>query len=213
MKNFIVFLFLLNWLPLAAPATIIGVAGGSLQVPPATLGPYTMSPFPQDPREMYATVEDAPGPFGNPLGFSLPMQLLQQRLGGAGPWPFLPYSGPVYDSDQPGSIPGDPVELTLPPDTRAFYLYVSSNFFSGRVIRVTADDGTFVRQGSFAGSPNYFGFYQNDPTGPAIRTLRISTELGGSAAYTFSGRFGMAIPEPATLTLLAVGALAARRRR
>ncbi len=194
-------------------ATIIGVAGGFLENPPTMLGPYSMTPFPEDPREMYAVVGDAPAPFGAPLRFSRPMLLVQQTPTRGGPWPFQQYSGPVYTSATPGDFPTDQMELILPSDTRALYLFVSSSFASGRFMRITADDGTFVRQFSFVGSPNYYGFYQDDPAGPALRSLRISTDLGGPAALIFVGQFGIAIPEPATLTLLAVGALTARRRR
>ncbi len=193
-------------------ATIIGVAGGPLVTPPTTLGPYTMTPFPEDTRDQLSVISDAPSPFGDPLIFSRPMLLARQDASAGGPWIGYDYVGAVYVSATPSPFPTGLVELTLPAETRAFYLYASNNFFSGRFMRVTADDGTTVRQFSFVGSPDYYGFYQDDPAGPPLRSLRISVELGGDAPLVFVGQFGIAIPEPATLMLLALGALAARRR-
>jgi Ca2+-binding RTX toxin-like protein len=148
--------------------------------PPATLGPYVMTPFGLDPRPLFVNVNDVPGPTG-PVTFNHPLD--HRRIGsGWATWSHG-YTGDVYFD------PGQSVVLTLPPGTVAFYFYAEPNVFSVFNITATAQDGTTSGPIPVSGSAGarYFGFYTTDTT---IATITITVQAG-SLGFAI-GEFGIA---------------------
>ena len=187
----------------AGQAEIIGVAGG-LGPPPPTLGPYEMTPFAPDDRPLWEWVSDVPSPLGGAIEFSVPLQHL---LDGTG-WAYWGhgYGGDIY------AIwwLADTVTMELPEDTRAIYFYASQYLTSPRLIVAMADDGTTIEQTVHpTDGAKYFGFYQADPAGPPIQWI----ELYSTAHMVAVGEFGIAIPTPGMLAMLAIAGLGARLRR
>jgi hypothetical protein len=183
-----------------ARAEIIGVAGGTA-APPPTLGPYEMTPFPPDERPILIPVTTVPSPLGGELTFSVP--LTHRRIGeGWGGWSHG-YMGDVYDT-----APHTEVTLGLPEETRAFYFYAATYPTSPQYITATTDDGTSIGEEiQTFHAAEYFGFYSDD-FDDVIESITIA------ATATFAiGEFGIAIPEPGMLGLLALGGLLVLRRR
>lgn len=172
--------------------------------PPAVLGGYSMTPFPNDVRPVVSNVNDVTSPLGGLLSFNIP--LTHREVGnGWGSWSHG-YTGDVYYSNGATSI-----ALTLPPNTGAFYFYAEPNPFNVFNITATANDGTFLTipvNGS-AGAAGW-GFYT---TGGALTSITVSSNVDFAI-----GEFGIAaaaVPEPATMAvfgLMAVGAFGVRRR-
>lgn len=81
-------------------------------------------------------------------------------------------------------------------------------------ITATADDGTTIAQDvSDDLGTAYFGFYQDDPLGPPIASISVSSP---GVANLVVGEFGIAIPAPAVLPLLGITgatAMSGHRRR
>jgi len=164
--------------------------------PPATLGPYTMTPFAPDTRDLFIDVTTIPSPLGD---VQLSPAANHRRIGGG--WvtwshgylePLEPftwshgYIGDVY------FVNGTQVTLTLPPNTFAFYLYVEPNRFNKYSVTVTADGTSSGPVGVVGGSgATYFGFYST--TGP-ISTIVVSVEK--SARGFAIGEFGIATGAP-----------------
>ena len=154
--------------------------------PPATLGPYTMTPFPADPRPAGwgAIVTSVPGPTGD-LQFDreahhaiVSTHWLTWSHG---------YTGSIY------YVGDTEVTITLPPNTLAFYLYVQSNSYGEYPFTVEADgasSGEVLVVGN-AGA-KYFGFYSlTDP----IHSVTVST-VAGAGGFAV-GEFGIASGVPA----------------
>ncbi len=168
-------------LPTAARADIVGSAGGSA-APAAMLGPYTMTPFPDDirPIGLYETSVDSP--LGGTVDFSI--QLLHFTIP---TWPSWRhgYTGDVYWTSTNVSS----VELTLPVQTGAFYFYAQPKTDSGTVTTVTitaSSNGTDVSQDVESdGGAAYFGFY-------ADGTDTISSIMITSSIDFAVGEFGIA---------------------
>jgi len=188
-------------------AEIVGVAGG-YGPPGPTLGPYEITPFPLDERPLYELVMDVPSPFGGNLEFSTSLQHLRVGqgwvIGGHG------YAGDVYAGNGVSEF-----TLTLPGNTYAFYLYADQEPHDlPWPITAIADDGTTIVQDvSDDLGTAYFGFYQDDPLGPPIASISVSSPY---VAFLAVGEFGIAIPAPGVLALVgisAVGAISGRRRR
>src|SRR5918911_361832 len=120
-----------------AAGTITFSPGLGTGAPPATLGPYTMTPFPADPQALFADVTSVAGPKGN-ITFSYPVN---HRRAGSYTTGWLTwshgYTGDVYYTNG-----GTSIELTLPSGTSAFYLYAEPNPFSLYTISASAQDGT-----------------------------------------------------------------------
>ena len=188
----------------ACHAEIVGVAGGT-DAPPPTLGPYTMTLFPPDDRPLYELVDDVPSPLGGQIDFSVPLDHV--RVGSGWGWWGHDYLGDVYYRTYPVYT----VTLDLPEETRAFYFYASHVLDIPATITAVADDGTTVWQAvEWYGAAAYFGFYQDDTSGPPIEWIEVSCLAAGSVAV---GEFGIAIPTPGALVLLGVAGIGAGSRR
>ncbi len=147
--------------------------------PPATLGPYAMTPFGADARPAgYTPVTTVPGPTGD-LTFD-------REAGHAivgtdwGTWSHG-YTGSIYFVDD------TEVTITLPPGTYGFYLYAESNSFGTHPFTVVADgtsSGAIMVTGN-AGA-KYFGFYST--TAP-IASVTVST-VGDAGGFAI-GEFGI----------------------
>jgi hypothetical protein len=136
--------------------------------PPATLGPYTMTPFAPDDRPLRANVGTVPAPEGNLL---FNQQVEHRRIGQFWSSWSHGYSGDVY-----WTIGATILDLIPPANTTAFYFYAEPN--SGvRNVTATASDGTTSGpiQVDSLGGAQYFGFYSTD--GTTLSTIRVeSTE-------------------------------------
>jgi hypothetical protein len=192
----------------AANAAIVGVALGSgPRTDPLTLGPYSCPLLPPDTRPLgYFPVTDIPGvpPLtGNPT-FSI---ALGHAKIGAGWATWSPGSPATWDKSMYWTQGAFSVTIGLPAQTAAFAFFAEPNPFQLHVITATADDGTTVTQtphGS-AGAMGY-GFYGTGTT--TIKSITVSSPTADFAIGEFYG-----IPEPTSLSLLALGGLALLRRR
>jgi hypothetical protein len=154
--------------------------------PPNTLGGLQVFPFPLDPRTL--GVDET---FVNPA-FDCPSSLLfsgplnHRRIGaGWATWSHG-YNGDVYVSS------GTTITLTLPANTRAFYLYVEGNNFAPANITATANDGSTSGPVPVVGNAGarYYGFYTNN-SACLLTTIRIDVAV--NAAGFAIGEFGISI--------------------
>jgi len=183
----------------AATADITGVPLGTA-APPATLGPFTMTPFPLDDRSLGSDVTSVPSPLGGSVDFSIPLNHVRIGQG----WAMWSdgYTDDVYYTNGATAV-----TLDLPADTGAFYLYAEPAPFATFTIRATASDGTFVEQAvaGEAGAAGY-GFYAT--SGQVLSSIAVTSSIDFAA-----GEFGIAttttvavIPAPAALLLGTLGA-------
>jgi hypothetical protein len=170
-----------------ADSGIVFVGTVGTGAPPATLGPYTMAPFPADGRPLFDDVTDVPGPTGA-LRFDGSMSHMRANPGGSGGWssPWSHgYRGDVYFSNYRTQV-----VMTLPADTYAFYFYAQGNTIGWNTITATAQDGTtsgpvqvfssLTEEGAV-----YFGFYS---TGAPLTTITVSYSTSSGFAV---GEFGI----------------------
>lgn len=151
--------------------------------PPPDLGSYTMTPFSPDARPTGTTVTDVPDPAGT-ITFSQP--LTHSTVGnGWATWSHG-YTGDVYHNSD-----GSAITITLPSDTKAFYLYAEPNTFDIFDVQATAQDGTTSGPVEVQGDSGakYFGFYG---TGDAtIATITVTTTDTTGLGV---GEFGIFVP-------------------
>jgi hypothetical protein len=179
-----------------AQAEIIGVGLGFVTPRPTTLGPYEMTLFPDDPRPIATAVTSVPSPLGGDVSFSIPLMHFKWQLP---PWVEMPPPD-VYISV------GEDVTIQLPAGTRAVSLYVGTETGASQWVSVTADDQTTVTQITYSYMwPCYFGFYVDNPA-ETISTLEVPFDFAGDI-----GAFGIAVPEPGSLSLLGLALLVRRR--
>lgn len=192
----------------ATQADITGIALGT-GAPPATLGPYTMTPFPLDSRPLYEWVTSVPSPdppVPGTVEFSISMS--HRRIGsGWATWSHG-YTGDVYFT---GYGPTS-VTLTTPSLTGAFYLYAEPNPFQTWTITATAQDGTSVSQdvAGYAGAAGY-GFYATG--GDSIASIQV--DYAGGSGFAI-GEFGTAlvpVPGAVMLGMLGLGAAGWKLRK
>jgi len=195
----------------AAPALTARAGSGIVFVgtvgtgaPPATLGPYTMTPFPADDRPLFDNVTEVPGPTGD-LRFDGSMSHRRPNPDFSGGW-WSPWShgyrGDVYWSNWRTQV-----VMTLPADTYAFYFYAEGNVYDWNTIAATAQDGTTsgpvqVLTSEVEDGAAYFGFYS---TGAPLTTIMVSFSRGeGFAVGEFGIYSGPRIDSPCTRADVAV---------
>jgi hypothetical protein len=153
--------------------------------PPATLGPYTMTPFGLDAQTIGANVTGVSGPAGT-IGFS-PV-LNHDRIGqGWATWSHG-YTGDVYDTFDSGAPDPTQATITLPAGTKAFYFYAEPQQFGTFSVEATAQDGTTSGPISVVGNSGarYFGFY-----GTGSATLSSITVTTADPTGFAVGEFGI----------------------
>jgi len=150
--------------------------------PPATLGGYAMTPFAADSQQLFDNVTSVASPLSGSLTFS---PALDHVVIGNG-WSTWSngYTGDVYVN-----YSSDPLTITLPSGTGAFYLYSEPDFFGTFDITATAQDGTSsgaVPVSSDSGA-SFFGFYGTN--GDTLSSITVSADpsAGGFAI----GEFGI----------------------
>ncbi len=158
--------------------------------PPATLGGIPMFKFVDDSRPVNglgSIVNSVNASNDCPLGiqFNLPVNHREVPAGGWGTWSHG-YTGDVYATFT-GALSRT---ITLPTNTRAFYLYIEGNNFNTVNITATANDGTTsgpIPVSGLAGA-TYYGFYT---TGVNCMLTTITINVGaGSGGYAV-GEFGI----------------------
>jgi len=163
--------------PCAARAGIFGEARGEA-APTATLGPYTMTPFPDDPRPPGPYVASVDSPLGGTVDFSI--QLLHLTIPTGPNWSHG-YTGDVY-----WTATNSLLELKLPAQTGAFYFYAQPGLGSGNVTITASSNSQLVSQNVESdGGASYFGFY-------ADGTDTISSIMITSSTDFAVGEFGIA---------------------
>jgi hypothetical protein len=187
--------------PPQAPSALVSFSPGpGTGPPPGFLGGFFMTPFPLDAQG--SPVTSVPSPLGCDVLFGTPTR--PQSLGhvtvGAG-WATWShgYTGDVYTNFTAGG-PGSfndvdyTTYLTMPPGTKAFYLYAEPNSFGLHRINATAvgSDGSFASSGYVQvegfGGARFYGFYAN-----AFTTITRIVVTAKSDANGFAiGEFGIA---------------------
>lgn len=154
----------------SAAGTITFSSGPGTGAPPATLGPYTMTPFAADPQGDGAVVGSVETPKGTSVTFS--PALYHTRIGSGWATWSNGYRGDVY-----WTYGATSATLTMPASTSAFYLYAEPNPFSVLTMTATAQDGTTsgpVAVDGYAGA-RYFGFYGTG--GAKIESITVSSSV------------------------------------
>ena len=152
-----------------ASGTIVFDGSPGTGAPPATLGPYSMTPFGADLQPLDTPVGGVAGPGGDVL-FS--PSLYHERIGqGWATWSHG-YPGDVYATLGPLSA-----TVTLPPGTSAFYLYAEPDPFAVFNITAVAQDGTTsgpIAVDGFAGA-SYYGFYSTGSE--TLASITVSSDV------------------------------------
>jgi hypothetical protein len=171
----------------AASSTVTFDGSPGTAAPPATLGPYQMTPFGTDPQPSGQTVTGVTAPAGE-ITFSGALEHLTVGAGWA-TWSHG-YPGDVYATYS--SATPDSVTVTMPPNTIAFYLYTEPNPFAVIDITATTDHGTTsgaIPVNGHAGA-QYFGFYTDGSTSIQTITVSSSTDFAiGEFGINTSGRY------------------------
>ena len=162
----------------SSPGAIVFDGSPGTGAPPATLGPYTMTPFALDPQP-YGLVGSVAGPTGA-VTFS-PLLDHVRVTDGWQTWS-NGYLGDVYWTY--GALSAT---VTLPPDTSAFYLYAEPNPFAVFEVTAYAQDGTTsgpIAVDGYYGA-QYFGFYATG--GERVASITITSSIDFAI-----GEFGIA---------------------
>src|SRR5580704_9013170 len=122
----------------SAQATIHIVSLGT-GAPPPTVGGFAMSAFAADPVADGTMVSTGPGPGGHNLSFN-PSVTKFTVPGSWNNWS-NGYASTVY-----ANLNGTTETVTLPGQTRAFYLYAEGNDFATVNITVTSNSGATLTQ-------------------------------------------------------------------
>ena len=151
--------------------------------PPATLGGYAMTPFGVDSQAVGINVSNVVDPAGT-ITFNTPLR--HDTIGnGWATWSHG-YTGDVYDTFNVGQL--TTVTISLPPGTKAFYLYAEPQAFAQFTVEATAQDGTTSGPINVQGEAGaqYFGFY-----GTGDATLSSITVTTADPSGFAVGEFGI----------------------
>jgi hypothetical protein len=186
----------------AAPAAEAGIVfDGSpgTSAPPATLGPYTMTPFAPDNRPYGNKVYTVPSPLLFPMVL-YPAQTHVQvdnfnNIPPADYWATWSngYTGDVYwNNDQS-------LTIFLPPDTGAFYFYAEPYLPFGSTFTISATSQNAqsgpVSVNTFAGA-QYYGFYATGLDWVTSVTITSNCCSDGEENAFGVGEFGIARYNP-----------------
>ena len=173
--------------PSAARASISGEPRGTA-APTATLGPYTMTPFPVDTRPLGEYFDFVDSPLGGIVGFS--PDVVHFAISTTQGWPNWShgYTGDVYWTSTGVSS----VELTLPAQTGAFYFYAQPRSNSGLVNITASSNSTTISQDVDSnGGASYFGFYADGTD--TLSSITITSITSSTSDIDFAvGEFGIA---------------------
>jgi hypothetical protein len=164
----------------SASATIVFDGSPGTNAPPGTLGAYTMMPFGDDGRSLFANETTVPSPISGDVAFNTAVS--HRKIGqGWGTWSHG-YTGDVYYTNGATSI-----TMTLPANTGAFYFYAEPNPFETYTMTAVADDGTTSGPVNVNGASGarYFGFHVTG--GMSLVTVTISSQTDFAI-----GEFGIA---------------------
>ena len=139
--------------------------------PPATLGPYTMSTFTNDPNPDYTQVTSIAGPTGT-LQLSDALEVL--TVGQSWNTWSNGFTGSVYWVGWADQGSAASVTITLPPHTGAVYFYAEPDEYETFDMSASANNGTTSGDQTVFGNSgaSYFGFYA--APGVSISTITIS---------------------------------------
>jgi len=159
--------------------------------PPAQLGTHTMTPFDQTPQAAIvenSTVTSIPGgPGGAVVGVSPASRKLTDGVGWNAPTSW-PGGANVFFFSEFGV---SSQTLTLPANTKAFYFYVESNYYSTSFeYTVTTDSGATSTPTVVAGNGGGHGFGFYSTAGENITTITVSGN-GLSGGGFIIGQFGI----------------------
>jgi hypothetical protein len=182
-------------------AAIIGTALGTA-APPATLGGYSMTAFGNDTRGVVnvTSVGAADGaPLGHTLSFGAPVSHREV------PSSWLTwshgYTGDVYYTNGATTL-----TMTLSPGAGAFIFYAEPNPFQSFTITATDSDGGTIVQ-TVSGSAGAAGYGLHTTGGSTITTVTVTSSVDFAVGEFSIAAAETAIPEPATITLLGLGAV------
>ncbi len=179
-------------------AGLVSVAGGTTS-PSASLGPYTMMPFPADSRTAdYTPVSYVASPLGGNVVFDSPLL----HVVTSGEWLTWShdYNGDVYYAASEQSI-----TMTMPEETSAFYFYAQPNSLSLHTISANTSDGfnagiEINQDVEGIQGASYYGFYGTE--GSMVSSITVTCETADFAI----GEFGIAsAPAPGGICLGCIG--------
>ena len=171
--------------------------------PPSALGPYTMVSYPDDTRLLGQQVTDVPSPLGY-ADLQLNKALYHYKIGyGWATWSHG-YTGDVYALFDYAN--GSDLQITLPPNCLAFYLYVAPNLYQAFDFEVKSQASLISTQILLSGvqgnaGANGVGFWTDDPSDQLL-TITVREVLGQAQGFAV-GEFGINVPEPEIYALVA----------
>lgn len=152
---------------------------------PATLGPYPVEPFGDDPRPLGSTVTEVPAPLN--LTYDRPVTLLAVGQGWDS-WAGT-YTGDLYFTS------GNELGIFPPPQTVAFGFSLQPNLWDTFAFEVSANGTTVTLDISGDGDARFIGFWTDDPTEP-ISYVRIWDATGAADGFALGELTLTVVPEP-----------------
>lgn len=180
---------------LTSSAQIVFDPGSGTGSPAATLGPYTMTPVVDNRSANTITgTTFVVSPISGTITFSPGAYIY--KTGAPLSWA-NGYTGKIYflPNSNVAPPPAGPIQVSLPPNTKAFYLYASPANGTYNVT-VSARNGylppieqVFPVTAAGTAYARYFGFYINQP-GFSITTITITAPDAGALGAAI-GQFGI----------------------